>query len=198
MLQQYFPNIPAAISADAGLLILRIVVGLLFVGHGLQKLAGWFGGHGIAGTAGFFGSLGLKPAKFWAVMAGLAETLGGAGLALGLLTPFAAAAVIAVMLSAIAFVHWSKGIWAMDGGYEYNLVLLASAAVIGLMGAGAYSVDASLTRYGYALPLTTVQTFIVGAAAAVIALCVQILIARSGQRVAVQTGQHDGATTSAA
>ncbi|MER3457834.1 MAG: DoxX family protein, partial [Chloroflexota bacterium] len=78
------------LDRDIAILILR-VVGLLFIGHGAQKLFGWFGGQGLAGTAQWLGSLGLQPARFWAVVAGLAELLGGIGLALGLFTPIAAA-----------------------------------------------------------------------------------------------------------
>ncbi len=200
MLQQIAPNLPAALPADAGLLILRVIVGLIFVGHGLQKLAGWFGGHGLAATAGYFGLLGLRPAKLWAILAGLGETLGGAGLALGLLTPYAAAAVIAVMLSAIAFVHWSKGLWNANGGYEYNLVLVAVAAVVGLMGPGAYSLDAIVSRSSY--PLTTIEAFIVGVALAVIALCIELLIASRARRqqavAATQPAQGGSAPARAA
>ena len=77
---------------ETGLLIIRVVVGLSLVAHGAQKLFGAFGGHGIAGTAGFFESLGMRPGKLFATLAGLGETGGGLGLALGLLTPFSAAA----------------------------------------------------------------------------------------------------------
>ena len=80
---------------ELGLLVIRVVVGLLFVGHGTQKLFGWFGGHGLKGTAGFFDSLGMRPGKHQAFLAGLAEAGGGALLALGLLTPLASAALIA-------------------------------------------------------------------------------------------------------
>jgi putative oxidoreductase len=66
-----------------GALIIRAVVGPLFIGHGTQKLFGWFGGHGVEGTGGFFEQLGLRPGKRHAVAAGAAETAGGA-----LLTPF--------------------------------------------------------------------------------------------------------------
>src|SRR5436305_5776343 len=95
-----------------GLLILRVVVGLLFVGRGAQKLFGIWGGHGLAGTAGFFETIGLKPGRFHASAAGLMEFVGGGLLALGLFTPFAAAALIAVMTAAVISVHFAKGLWA--------------------------------------------------------------------------------------
>src|SRR4051794_3109183 len=112
---------------DLALLVLRLVVGALFVGHGAQKLFGVFGGHGLAGTAGFFEQLGLKPGAVHARAAGLAELLGGVLLMLGLLTPLAAAAIIAVMVTAVVTVHAPKGVWATEGGYEHNLVGAAVA-----------------------------------------------------------------------
>ena len=114
---------------DLALLVLRVVVGLFFVGHGAQKLFGLFGGHGLAGTAGFFEQLGLRP---------------GALLALGLLTPFAAAAIIATMVTAILTVHGPKGPWNTEGGYEYNLVLSAAAFALAGAGPGAWSLDHAL------------------------------------------------------
>ena len=106
-------------------------MGLLFMGHGAQKLFGLFGGHGLAGTAGFFEQgLGLKPGKVHATGAGAAEFFGGLLLALGLFTPFAAAALIGTMAVAIATVHWTKGVWSTEGGYEYNVVLLAAVAAV--------------------------------------------------------------------
>ena len=86
---------------DLALLVLRLVVGLLFVGHGAQKLFGVFGGGGLEGTAGMFDSIGLRPGWLHARAAGTAEFLGGALIALGLFTPFAAAALIAVMTVAV-------------------------------------------------------------------------------------------------
>ena len=73
-----------------GLALLRSIIGVLFMGHGLQKLAGWFGGHGLDGTGQFFESLGLRPGRRHATAAGAAETAGGALLAAGLLTPLGA------------------------------------------------------------------------------------------------------------
>ena len=110
---------------DLALIVLRVVVGAFFVGHGAQKLFGWFGGHGPAGTAGFFESLGIRPGHVHARAAGWAEFGGGLLLVLGLLTPLAAAAIIATMLVAIITVHWKNGPWSTDGGYEYNAVVLA-------------------------------------------------------------------------
>jgi len=108
----------------------------------LPKLFGAFGGHGIAGTAGFFESLGMRPGKLFATLAGLGETGGGLGLALGLLTPFAAAAIIATMLVAIVKVHLEKGFFVQNGGYEYPLVLGAVAAGLAFTGPGNFSLDA--------------------------------------------------------
>jgi putative oxidoreductase len=129
---------------DLALLVLRVVVGLLFVGHGSQKLFGAFGGHGLEGTGGFFESLGLKPGKLHAFGAGAAEFFGGALLALGLLTPLAALLLIGTMTVAIATVHGQKGIWSTEGGYEYNLVLMAVAFALAGVGPGKWSLDNAL------------------------------------------------------
>ena len=94
-----------------GRLILRLVVGGYFVGHGTQKLFGWFGGYGPDGTGQFFESLGLRPGKRHAIAAGAAEAGGGALLVLGAATPLASAALIATMLTAIHRVHLKNGPW---------------------------------------------------------------------------------------
>src|SRR5205823_5009953 len=105
-------------SMDFGLLILRVVVGALFIGHGTQKLFGWFEGHGLEGTAGFMHSLGYRPGKRYAAIGGLAEAGGGLLLVLGLLTPLAAVLIVGMMLNAILSVHLENGVWATNGGYE--------------------------------------------------------------------------------
>jgi putative oxidoreductase len=124
-----------------GRLILRLVVGGYFVGHGTQKLFGWFGGHGPDGTGQFFESLGLRPGKRHAIAAGAAEAGGGALLVLGAATPLASAALIATMLTAIHRVHLKNGPWVTDQGYEYNLVLIAACAALAETGPGSPSVD---------------------------------------------------------
>jgi putative oxidoreductase len=129
---------------EIGLLVIRVVVGLLFVGHGAQKLFGVFGGHGLKGTAGFMESLGMKPGRRHALAAGLGEAGGGALLALGLLTPLAAAAIIAVMVVAIATVHIHNGVWNTDQGYELNLVYIAAAFAVATVDAGQWSLDHAL------------------------------------------------------
>src|SRR5436305_2023890 len=126
---------------NLGLLILRLVVGLLLAGHGAQKLFGWFGGHGLSGTASFFDQLGLKPGHLHARAAGVLELGGGILLALGLLTPFASMAVIGVMTAAVITVHGRKGPWVTDGGFEYNAVLAAVAFALAALGAGEWSLD---------------------------------------------------------
>ncbi len=127
-----------------GLTILRVTIGGLFVGHGTQKLLGWFGGHGPEGTAQFFESQGLKPGAKHATAAGAAETAGGALIALGLLTPAAAAALIGVLSTAIQTVHLQNGPWNTDSGYEYPLVLLAAMVALADVGPGELSLDGAI------------------------------------------------------
>jgi putative oxidoreductase len=129
---------------DLALLALRLVVGGLLVGHGTQKLFGWFGGNGPQGTGGFFESLGLRPGVPMAIGAGAGEAGGGILIAAGLLTPFGAMLLVAVMATAISTVHWAKGLWATEGGYEYNLLIIAVAFCLAGVGPGAWSVDHAL------------------------------------------------------
>jgi putative oxidoreductase len=129
---------------NIGTVALRGVVGPLFVGHGTQKLFGWFGGHGIEGTGGFFENLGLRPGKRHAVAAGTAEALGGVLLTLGAFTPLAATMVMSTMVTAIRTVHLEHGPWVTDNGYEYNAVLVAALATLVEHGPGRPSVDAAL------------------------------------------------------
>jgi putative oxidoreductase len=138
---------------DLGLLALRVVVGLLFVGHGTQKLMGWFGGGGIEGTGAHFETLGYRPGRAWAALGGLAEACGGTALALGFLTPLGSLAIIAMMTNAIASVHAPNGPWVQNGGYEYPLVLIAVAAALAYVGPGAWSIDAVIgwNPSGYAV-----------------------------------------------
>jgi putative oxidoreductase len=111
-------------------LILRVLIGGLFVGHGTQKLFGWFGGNGLEATGGFFDSLGLKPGKANALAAGAAEAGGGALLLSGVALPVAGAALTGTMTSAIRHVHAPKGPWSTNGGWEYNAVLIAAILAI--------------------------------------------------------------------
>jgi putative oxidoreductase len=127
----------------AGLLILRTVVGVILICHGTQKLLGWFGGHGTRNTGAFFELLGYRPGLLFAVIAGLSEAGGGAMLTLGFLTPLAGAAVIGVMLNAASSLR-SNGPWAINGGWEYTVVLAAVGASVALTGPGEASVDHAL------------------------------------------------------
>ena len=124
-----------------GRLALRASVGAFFVGHGTQKLFGWFDGHGLEGTGGFFESLGLEPGKQNALAAGVAETAGGALLAAGALTPVASTLLSSTMLTAARTAHKGKGPWVTAGGWEYNVVLTAAVTALAETGPGSLSVD---------------------------------------------------------
>jgi putative oxidoreductase len=122
-------------------LLLRVTLGGLFFGHGTQKLKGWFGGHGLEATSGMFEQLGLHPGRRNAVASGVSEAGGGAAMALGLATPFAAASLIGSMITAIHRVHIKNGPWISNQGYEYNVILILAAALIAELGPGPVSLD---------------------------------------------------------
>jgi putative oxidoreductase len=125
---------------DTGLLILRLVLGLLLVGHGSQKLFGAFGGHGLDGTGGFFHSIGFRPGRPMALVAGLTEVGSGLLLALGLLTPLAVAGIVGTLFVA-GSVHWKAGLWGQNGGFELPLLYSVAAVALAFTGPGRYSLD---------------------------------------------------------
>src|SRR3954452_747367 len=169
-----------------GLLVLRVVVGALFFGHGTQKLFGWFGGHGLAGTGQFFESMGFPQGKRQAFLAGLFEAGGGLLIALGLFTPFAAAAVIAVMTVAVIRVHLAKGVWIPEGGWEYNAVLVAVVFALSGVGPGKWSLDhaLSLNLHGTGWALAALGAGILGG-----------LLPLAEARFAASRGDHAHPTT---
>ncbi|PTQ53472.1 MAG: Membrane protein, distant similarity to thiosulfate:quinone oxidoreductase DoxD [Hydrogenibacillus schlegelii] len=130
------------LDVDAGLLIIRLFVGLIVAAHGAQKLFGWFGGHGLGGVGGWLESLGFRPGRLWAALAGGSEFFGGLLFALGLWTPIAAFLIAVVMIVALFTVHVKHGLFITNNGYEYVLILAVVALVIGfLTGPGAYRVS---------------------------------------------------------
>lgn len=126
----------AASFADVGPLVTRVVVGIIFLVHGLQKV-----GMGVGGTAGFLESLGLPFATVLAVLLIIGEVVGGVALILGVMTRFWAAVGVIISLVALFSVHFAKGFLASNGGYEFILLIGAVMLSLVVMGAGKYSVD---------------------------------------------------------
>lgn len=125
---------------DLGLLLIRVAAGGVLMAHGAQKLFGWFGGKGVEGTAVAMESMGFEPGRENAIAAGLAETGGGALLALGFAAPAAGAAAAGAMSAATA-VHWEAGLFSQRGGFELPALLGSTAIGVGLAGAGRLSLD---------------------------------------------------------
>lgn len=129
-------------TLSIGLLIARLVLGVLMVAHGSQKLFGWFGGYGLAGTAGFFEGLGFRPGRAFAALAALTEISGGLLVATGLLGPIGPALVLSVMIVAGISAHWRNGVFATSNGIEVPLLYATGAFALALTGPGLYSLDA--------------------------------------------------------
>jgi putative oxidoreductase len=125
-----------------GLLIVRLVAGLIMAAHGAQKLFGWFGGYGLTGTGRFFDGLGFRPGAAFAAAAGTGEVASGLLIALGLFGPIGPGLMISVMVVAILSVHAGNGLFAASNGMELPLLYAAVAAALAFTGYGAYSLDA--------------------------------------------------------
>ena len=145
-----------------GLLVARLVLGLLMAAHGAQKVFGWFGGYGLKVTGEFFVQIGFPPGRLFAAAAGLGELVGGLLVALGLLGPVGPALVISVMIVATVTVHLSKGLWNTNGGFELPLVYSASALALAFATYGQYSVDAYLGITSWWTPAVTLTVLAAG------------------------------------
>lgn len=131
-------------SLSIGLLIARLVAGLVMAAHGSQKLLGWFGGYGLTKTGQFFDQLGFRPGRTFAALASLAEVTSGLLVAFGFLGPIGPAVMISVMIVAMITVHWEHGLFANTNGIEVPLLYIAAAVALALTGYGRYSLDAAL------------------------------------------------------
>lgn len=142
---------------DVALLVLRVMLGIVFFPHGMQKLTTMFGGFGFEGTMGFFtGKLGI-PAVF-AFLAIMAEGLGWLGLITGLLTRVAAFGITVNMIVAVYMIHWHNGFFmnwfgAMTSegkpaveGFEFHLLVIAIGIALMIRGGGKWSLDRELTE----------------------------------------------------
>ena len=161
------------LAMSEGILLLRIVVGLLIAAHGAQKLFGAFSGPGIEGTAGYFGSLGYPRAREFAWLVGLTEFGGGLLLVLGFLVPFAAAALVALFLNAMWSAH-NHVLWntADPPGIEFPLLVMTVALSLAWTGGGRFSLDHALglSLYGWGWFL---GALVVGVVAGVVALAMR-------------------------
>lgn len=121
---------------------LRLVLGVIFIAHGGQKLFGWFGGGGFADTAqSFQEGIGLSPGWLFAALGGGGEFFGGVLVLLGLFTRFGALLIASTMMVAIFAVHLKNGLFAKDGGFEYPLALLGASISLMLSGGGQLALD---------------------------------------------------------
>ena len=121
-------------QAQLALAIVRIMLGIVFVAHGGQKVLGLFGGSGLEGFISWTGSLGIP--VYLGYAAAFAEFIGGLLLLLGIYAELGALLVIGVMIGAIYFVHLPHGFFIQNGGYEYVLSLIVSSVAILIGGAG--------------------------------------------------------------
>ena len=168
---------------ELGLLLIRVVVGGLLAGHGVQKLFGRLGGLGLDGTGGYLATHGFRPGRPFAALAGLAELIGGLFLLSGLATPLAAALVVATMIVAARTDHVGKGLWIFNGGAEYALTMASIGLGLAIVGPGSLSIDnlVGIEAGGPAAGLLALAIAAIGATA--------VLMARTRPMVGMQDNE---------
>ena len=149
-------------SLGVGLLVARVVIGLLMAAHGAQKLFGWFGGYGLKVTGEFFAQLGFPAGVTFATLAAVAEIASGLLVALGLFGPIGPALMISVMIVAAVTVHWDHGLFAQSNGIEVPLLYATTALAIAFTGYGVYSLDAALGLQPLFTPRVTLTILAIG------------------------------------
>jgi putative oxidoreductase len=125
-----------------GLLVLRVVTGVIYMAHGLPKF-GIVGERNLESTAASLASMGVPLASLSALLVASAEAIGGVLIIFGFMTRFVSLTQAFAMLVAIFLVHWDNGL-AGQGGYQWALLLFACSVCLMLEGAGRYSVDGKL------------------------------------------------------
>ena len=160
-------SLPISLTAvSAGLLALRLVIGLGMAAHGSQKLFGWFGGHGLAGTGGFFEMLGFRPGRLFALAAGATELGSGLLIAFGFLGPIGPALMLSVMIVAALTVHWKNGYFAQSNGIELTVMFAAGAVALAFTGFGEFSLDAVTGLASVFTPTAVIGALVLGVAGA--------------------------------
>ncbi len=174
-------------SVSWGLLLVRLIIGFLLVGHGAQKLFGWFGGAGFGKSVGMMRAMHFRPAEFWAVLGGAGEFGGGLLFMAGFLWPLGPIAIIAAMLMAIVRFHLPGTLFGAKG-FEYPLLLLLLSGIVGLVGPGHFALDVALR-----LHLPTTLLFWLGLVGAVIVDAIGYFISESGKQAHAQTQTQSAA-----
>ncbi len=130
-------------SADFGLFVLRVALGVVVAAHGLQKF-GFLKGYGLKGFTQGFRSMGFWPAEFWAPLVALVETVGSALVVVGLGGPLGPGLIAADLAVAAIVVHWPKGFWVTEGGIEFVTLITGGAVALVFAGYGRWSLDSAL------------------------------------------------------
>ena|ERR1700674_4989933 len=152
---------------DQGILVARLIIGLLMAAHGSQKAFAWFGGYGLAGVGGFFETLGFRPGRPFATAAAVGELVSGLLVALGFLGPVGPALMLSVMIVAAMSAHWKNGLFATSNGIEVPLLYATVATALVLTGPGRISLDTLLGLDSFWTPALSWAALAVGVIGAI-------------------------------
>ncbi len=169
------------VERDLGLLTVRLTIGGLMLGHGAQKLFGWWGGYGLEGTSGWLESMGLRPGRPWAIAAGTSEFGGGVLTGLGLLHPLGPITMLGSMAVATRKAHWGKPIWVTAGGAELPVTNMAIGIALALVDPGRLSLDHAL---GIRVPRELALLAAAGVAAGVVFSEAAPAVTAAGEEIA--------------